>query len=188
MDHDPHIGLWRRAQAGDERAFADLRRALRPVVWSEIRKRTWHAGASDMEDIESLVWVAVWRGLPGFQGRALLVTWVTGIAKNTCFGWLRKANLERGGQECVLHEVEQETHASPDQAVVRSLHLRQEIKKLPINEQKVILLRYVAQLTDVEISQRMRAPLGTVKSWLRAGVRRLGDSYKGSVDEEREFG
>lgn len=47
-------------------------------------------GDSLAEEIVQDAWVAIWRGLPGFQGRAALKTWLYTIVRNECTTRLRK--------------------------------------------------------------------------------------------------
>jgi RNA polymerase sigma-70 factor (ECF subfamily) len=46
---------------------------------------------TDAEDLLQETMLAAWRGLPGFQQRASLRTWLYRIATNQCLNWLRAA-------------------------------------------------------------------------------------------------
>lgn len=48
------------------------------------------AGERFAEEIVQEAWVAIWRGLPGFEGRASLKTWLYTIVRNECAARLRK--------------------------------------------------------------------------------------------------
>ena len=47
-------------------------------------------GETFAEEIVQEAWVAVWRGLAGFEGRAALKTWLYTIVRNECTAKLRK--------------------------------------------------------------------------------------------------
>ena len=47
------------------------------------------------------------------------------------------------------------------------------LKTLPAQQRDSVLLAYYEGLTHQELSQRLDAPLGTVKSWIRRGLMRL---------------
>lgn len=42
------------------------------------------------EEIMQDAWFAIWRGLPGFEGRSSLLTWLYTIVRNECFARLKK--------------------------------------------------------------------------------------------------
>ena len=45
--------------------------------------------------------------------------------------------------------------------------------KLPANQREALELAYFEGLTQTEIAERMKQPLGTVKTWMRTGIRVL---------------
>lgn len=47
-------------------------------------------GETLAEEIVQEAWIAIWRGLPGFEGRAALKTWLYTIVRNECTAKLRK--------------------------------------------------------------------------------------------------
>lgn len=47
-------------------------------------------GEAFAEEIVQEAWLAIWRGLPGFAGRASLKTWLYTIVRNECTARLRK--------------------------------------------------------------------------------------------------
>jgi RNA polymerase sigma-70 factor, ECF subfamily len=82
--------LLARAQAGDEAAFADLvapyRRELRVHCYRIL------GSAQDAEDALQETLLAAWQGLPGFQGRASIRTWLYHVATNRCLNAVRAAS------------------------------------------------------------------------------------------------
>lgn len=69
-----------RLRAGDQAAFAEVVRAWSPAMLHVARGHVRaHAAA---EEIVQEAWLGVVRGLDGFQGRAMLRTWVFGILLN----------------------------------------------------------------------------------------------------------
>src|SRR4051794_36195352 len=72
--------LLQRLRAGDERAFGEIVRAWSPVMLRVAGSFvTTHASA---EECVQEAWLAVIRGLDGFEGRSRLRTWVVGIVVN----------------------------------------------------------------------------------------------------------
>lgn len=48
------------------------------------------AGRNVAEEVVQEAWLAIWRGLPAFEARASLKTWLYTIVRNECAGRLRK--------------------------------------------------------------------------------------------------
>ena len=171
--NDPDLELWRRAQSGDRRSFDLLRARYRPMVRGTVRRWLHYASDDDLEDIDSYVWIAVWKSLGGFRGACAFSTWVVSIAKNASREWLRKSSSDSRGTECVIQEARVSMLEEREDEMATRQTLRDAIRNLPDSERQLICLRYFAQLTDEEIAARVDAPLGTVKSRLRAGLKRL---------------
>ena len=81
--------LLQRARGGDERAFAALagpyRRELQVHCYRILGSLT------DAEDLLQETLLAAWRGLPGFQERSSVRSWLYRIATNQCLNALRAA-------------------------------------------------------------------------------------------------
>src|SRR3954462_14380132 len=78
-------------RAGDERAFGEIVRAWSPVMLRVAGSFvTTHASA---EECVQEAWLAVVRGLDGFEGRSRLRTWVVGIVGNVA-----RRRAERDGR------------------------------------------------------------------------------------------
>jgi DNA-directed RNA polymerase specialized sigma24 family protein len=58
-------------------------------------------------------------------------------------------------------------------AEVEAFWLEAALERLSEHERTVIELAYVSDLSEQAIASRLRAPLGSVKSWKRRGLNRL---------------
>jgi len=168
---DPDGPFWQRAQQGDERAYDQLRRKYSPLVNAEIRKRLYDLDDDDLQDLAQSVWTAVWTSLSHFRGDAAFSTWIVGIAKNVAFQSLRRKKTREQAVASLVHDMCSRGDAEREAVIHVALH--EAVKKLAETEREVIHLRYFLQLTDDEVAARLQAPLGTVKSRIRAGLTKL---------------
>jgi RNA polymerase sigma-70 factor (TIGR02960 family) len=76
-----------RARAGDEQAFQDLTDPYRRELQAHCYRML--GSLTDAEDILQETLLAAWRGLPGFEGRSSLRSWLYRIATNTCLNAIR---------------------------------------------------------------------------------------------------
>ena len=81
-----------RLRAGDQAAFAEVVQAWTPAMLHVAR--SFVGSQASAEEAVQETWVAVLRGLDGFQGRSLLRTWVFSILANTA-----RRQAERDGRQ-----------------------------------------------------------------------------------------
>jgi RNA polymerase sigma-70 factor (TIGR02960 family) len=79
--------LLERASAGDEPAFAELATRFRRELLVHCYRIV--GSLQDAEDIVQETFLAAWRGLEGFEGRASMRTWLYTIATNRSLNALR---------------------------------------------------------------------------------------------------
>lgn len=84
-------------RAGDSEAFPQLVEPHR----HELHVHCYRVLGSlaDAEDMLQDTLSAAWQGLPGFEERASLWSWLYRIATNRCLNWLRSVNRRRPGGE-----------------------------------------------------------------------------------------
>jgi RNA polymerase sigma-70 factor (ECF subfamily) len=154
--------LVERAQAGDERAFAELVDRYGGAVVSLCYASTMNV--AEAEDLSQEVFMAAWRGLPRFRGASAFSTWLFALARNACIDQARRRAVrpqlvdDREPAADVVDEAPRETaRAILAAAAELSLPLRQ-----------ALLLRDVQGLSYEEIARVQDVPLGTVRSRLSA--------------------
>ncbi len=131
------------------------------------------------EEVTQDVFLNVWRRAASYkQGRGKFTTWLFGIAHHRTIDELRKRT--RGKQRSVEnvddHLNLQSADVLPaDVAVANSENaiVRKALFELPEAQRIVIELSYFGGFTQAEISDKLDQPLGTVKTRMRLGLKKL---------------
>lgn len=175
--------LVRRAQAGDQDAFARIYQAYFDRVYRYIRVRL--GSSIEAEDIAEQVFLNMIRSLPAFKWRgAPFSAWVFRIARNQLIDHLRRAARSAS---LPLDDRVSSTQASPED-VLEQILTRQEllaaIKRLTQAQKEVIALRFGAQLSTAETAQAMGKSLGAVKAMQHSALAALRKSLSAETQDE----
>lgn len=169
--------------AGDAAALRLLYRAFeRPLYSLGVR---WLHDRHLAEELVQEVTLRMWRHARRFdpaQGTA--GAWIFGIAHNVA----RDLARARGRAPVPVAEPRSGTSPPWDEAAAwEGWQVARALQHLPVEQQQVIELAYVGQLTQAEIAGSLGIPLGTVKTRLYAGLRKLRERLLelGVVEETR---
>lgn len=169
--------LLRRAQQGDQHAFADLCERNRQRVWRIVNSVSRGA---DAEDLAQEVFVRAFRALPRFQGNAPFEAWLTRIAVNITHDHLRSA-WRRKVMFWDAAPPETELGPSPaEESELRELQrrVRREVARLPDPQRTPIWLHFFEGFSFAEISRLDGTPEATIRSRVRAGLKKLSGSLE----------
>jgi RNA polymerase sigma-70 factor (ECF subfamily) len=138
-----------------------------------LRDDTW------AEDVAQQSLIRIWKGLPGFDGRAALSTWIYSITRNRCNTALGGRRGDEFGDE-VLEQLADEQVMDPLRADAASVVARL-VAALPDKYRVPMTLYYFEDESVTEVAERLGCPIGTVKTnlsrartQLRAELDRLG--------------
>lgn len=92
----PDNTLATRAAAGDRVAFNTIYERYVRKVYNLVFKMLH--GAPECEELTQEVFLQVYRGLPRFQGKSDLFTWIYRVASNTCYGYLKHERVRERAQ------------------------------------------------------------------------------------------
>ena len=194
-EEDHHVAAWQsyrrcvadeaeliaRARAGDQEAFAAIVTRHADQVYGALR----HFGldADEAEEISQAVFVRAWRGLPGFEGRARLATWLYRIAFNEA-----QRALARRGRGQAAADAGREDDADPiagvaddeargpaAQALTDELEatLDRALSQLPEEWRAAVVLRDLEGLSTAEAAAIAGVGEPAFKSRLHRGRMRL---------------
>jgi RNA polymerase sigma-70 factor (ECF subfamily) len=156
---------------GDPDALAEIHRTYGGMVLGYLRRALRDPGAA--EDVHQEVFLEVWRRGPGYDpNRASLGTWVMLIARSRAIDHLRRRIPEPIDPQSPRAGEPEDPAASPDLLVERwamAVHLA----RLPEEQARILRMRFHEGLSQTEIAARTGIPLGTVKTYMVRGLRRL---------------
>ena len=167
------------ARQGDQDAFAQLVGAYEKRVLALTLRMC--GNPEDGAEAAQEAFLAVWQGLPDFRGEASFSTWLYRLASNACVDLLRREGRHRAAAGPSLDDGELNVEApdpapTPQEAAERS-ELRRQIEeglgRLPEEYRQVLILREMQQLSYEEIATALCLGLGTVKSRISRGRKRL---------------
>lgn len=179
--------LLRSSATGDADAFKNLYQLTSGRMFAAVRRAIWTRG--EAEEVLQEVYLKVWRCASVYDaGQAPAITWMLRIARNHSIDHLRRT------ASCKAHEVADQDGRSGDgdrhdqrgltQLAVDAsprpdewLQIQEEgqrfdrlMKGLGASQRQVMVMAFREGFTQSDIAERMNAPLGTVKSWIRRGL------------------
>jgi len=134
----------------------------------------------DTEDVMQEVLVQLWNKAHLYEPRkGKPLTWLTTMARNRAIDRIRSKQRRsrlNGDFEVENKNVQPEFDESAHdilESKERDGIVMRAVEKLNPDQREAIQLAYFSGLTQAEVAERLREPLGTVKARIRRGVNRL---------------
>jgi RNA polymerase sigma-70 factor (ECF subfamily) len=157
----PDLGVLRKAQRGDERAFSLILRAYEVPVYNYVLRLV--GDRSLAEDLTQEVFLRVHQSLPGFSFRSKFTTWLFQVTKNRVFDEFR-ASERRPRAVVNLDDVAPlEVLDAPFERVEAMDAVWRAVEDLNVDLKMALLLRDVVGLSYTEIADSLEVTLATVK-------------------------
>jgi RNA polymerase sigma-70 factor, ECF subfamily len=158
----PDLAVLRKAQKGDERAFAIILRTYETPVYNYVLRLT-NGDRALAEDLTQEVFLRVFQGLPRFSLRCKFTTWLFQVTKNRVLDELR-AKERRPLNPINLDDAPQlEVLDQPVERAEAIDALWHAIDGLPVDLKMALLLRDVVGLSYNEIAETLEISLATTK-------------------------
>jgi RNA polymerase sigma-70 factor, ECF subfamily len=161
--------LMNRIKRRDPQAFETLYDAHSKLVYGVAYRMLADRPAA--EDLTQTVFLKLWNAPEHFRG-GNLAAWLARVTRNRALDVLRSRSARAEGE---LPEALPEEETLEDIAFARidAERVRAALAGLPPEQREPIELGFFGGITHEEIARRVRAPLGTVKTRIRSGLRKL---------------
>ncbi len=180
------VGLLRRVAAGDETALSKLYDTHASNLLSLATRILRNLG--DAEDVLQEVFVHVWSRAESYdRARSSVSTWLVLITRSRSIDRLRSRNVVDRTANAAQHENPFE-HTSPEgvgSVLERERRQRvlQEMRSLPPEQYQVLDLAFYRGMTQSEIAEETKIPLGTVKTRTLLAMKKLRKALRADIRE-----
>ena len=187
LDAADDRALVQAVQSGDARALeAIYARYGRPCYG--LARRILH-DEQLAQDVVQEVFLALWRDASRYDGtRGAFSSWLLSMTHHKAVDCVRREeNLrKRRASPDALDNAVSQAPTPHDEAWggVRRDHVRRALAELPDAQREALGLAYFGGYTQREISGLTSTPLGTVKTRMLAGMRKLREQLDGLADAE----
>ncbi len=178
--------LIKRITERDEKALGKLydryAKLLYGFIFTIVKKQT------EAEDVLQELFVQIWDKASSFDmARGNVYTWLVTLARNRAIDRIRSKQYRAQGQhdyDFGVELIENPGGSSPLDAVVTSERadvVRNALETLPAEQREVIQIAYFGGYTQTEIAAQLNVPLGTIKTRMRQGMKKLQAQLMGQT-------
>jgi RNA polymerase sigma-70 factor, ECF subfamily len=147
---------------------------------------------TESEDLLQEIFMEIWNHAHNFSSqKGKPLGWMVTLTRRRSIDRLRKRQAYSRAEERLQHETEQQpeawVHNVTEEDIVMSDTreiLRQVISKLPPAQQQAIELAFFKGMSQREIAAHTNIPLGTIKTRLELGLKKISEALK---DFQNEF-
>jgi RNA polymerase sigma-70 factor, ECF subfamily len=175
---EAEIELLRQIGRGDKDAFATLYDRFHGVLFATAYRMLNNRETS--EDVLQEVFLQIWEKAALYDpSRGKPMTWAITLTRNKTIDRLRsgqrRARLQGEIEEQAKSDVQfdDKDSVSDMNLAENASAVRQALTKLPPEQREAIELAFFSGLTQTEITEKLKQPLGTVKARIRRGMMKL---------------
>ena len=165
--------LVQNAMAGDQKAYSELM----SLYWTSIEKTLSLKLVSreDVEDLTIATFSKAFDKLDSYNDSFAFSTWIQTIASNTLIDFFRKKDqktisIDQQKEDDEINNIDVvDNSLNPENHLIRvqkNKHITGIVHRLKPHYRELIILRYLDEMSYVEISKKLNIPLGSVKAKL----------------------
>lgn len=160
---------------GNQRAFEQLYRStsaqLFGIALALLRRREL------AEEVVQEAYVKAWYAAGSYQPeRGSVTAWLGTIARRSAIDRLRRSTDPADSARELVGEVAEDLVAGPLEAALADADAQRLsgcLDQLDERQSQSLAMAFIHGYTHSELAQRLQAPLGTIKAWLRRGLEKL---------------
>jgi len=181
--------LMKAIQAGDPDALSQLYDRYNGILKALILRVIHNEAEAD--DLLQEIFMEIWNQAKNFSAqKGKPLGWMVTLARRRAIDGLRKKQAYARAEERLQNEIEQQSdawvHNATEEEIVLSdtrALIRKVIKGLPPPQQQAIDLAFFRGMSQREIAAKTNTPLGTVKTRLELGLKKIYEGLKELRDE-----
>ncbi len=145
------------------------------LAWRILNER------QEAEDVVQEAFLQIWREAPSYNPkRGNVSTWITTIARSRAIDKLRSRKARRI-YDPANEDFQEMAEQLPDKGILQDrldtqLLVRKAFGALSIEQRVTIEMAYYEGMSQTEIAEALREPLGTIKTRIRSGLLRLKET------------
>ena len=183
------LDLMRGIQAEDPDALSQLYDRYNGILKALILRVIHNEAEAD--DLLQEIFMEIWNQAKNFSAqKGKPLGWMVTLARRRAIDGLRKKQAYARAEERLKNETEQQpdawVHNATEEEILLSdtrALIRKVIKSLPPAQQQAIDLAFFKGMSQREIAAKTNTPLGTVKTRLELGLKKIYDGLKELRDE-----
>jgi len=163
-------------RAGETRALEELYDRHNGLLYSVVLRIVRSPGHA--EEVSQESWLQIWRGAGSYnEARGTVGAWLVTVARSRAIDRVRSEGSRARVEEATGADPPPPTEDASANAAHRQMSERvgRALEKIGPQHRQVLELATFAGLPQSEIAERLKVPLGTVKSWTRQALIRLSD-------------
>jgi RNA polymerase sigma-70 factor, ECF subfamily len=183
------LDLMQAIQAEDPDALAQLYDRYNGILKALILRVVHNEAEAD--DLLQEIFMEIWNQAKNFSAqKGKPLGWMVTLARRRAIDGLRKKQAYARAEERLQSETEQQpdawVHNATEEAIILGdtrVLMRKVIDGLPPAQQQAIDLAFFQGMSQREIAAKTNTPLGTVKTRLELGLKKIYDGLKELRDE-----
>jgi RNA polymerase sigma-70 factor, ECF subfamily len=178
----PDEELMAAIQQRDAAALDTLMQRYRRLLKSAILRTVGDDAAA--EDVVQESFVELWRRADHYApAKGRLLAWLMTLGKRRAIDYMRRSSAYNRAKDRLEESIQQtytltlNSAAECEQADIRNV-LCEHLTLLPLAQKQVIELAFLQGMTQREVAEATHTPLGTVKTRMELGIKKLRQTFR----------